>query len=138
MPKESPPKRAQKHFNRAKAYADDPKKTADLLARANKKAQKNTRALATVWDDLTALFRLVGSWVGGKYKDVPTQTILLAIGAIVYFVSPIDAIPDFIPVVGLIDDAGVIGWVIKSIRGDVKRFRDWEAADHGDGAAARA
>jgi uncharacterized membrane protein YkvA (DUF1232 family) len=48
------------------------------------------------------------------------------IGAIVYFVNPFDAIPDFIPVIGYLDDAAVIGWVMKTLKDEIERFRAWE------------
>jgi uncharacterized membrane protein YkvA (DUF1232 family) len=57
---------------------------------------------------------------------VPWETIVWAIAAIIYFVSPIDLIPDFIPVVGYLDDVVVIGWVAASISTDIENFREWE------------
>ena len=41
--------------------------------------------------------------------------------------SPIDAIPDFIPFVGIIDDAAVVALVLRALRKDVAPFVDWEA-----------
>ncbi len=49
------------------------------------------------------------------------------IAAIVYFVSPIDLIPDFIPIVGYIDDVFIIGLVIRSVKADLDRFLLWES-----------
>jgi uncharacterized membrane protein YkvA (DUF1232 family) len=57
---------------------------------------------------------------------VPWQTIVLAIAAVVYFVNPFDLIPDLIPVIGYLDDATIVGFVIASIGGDIANFRDWE------------
>lgn len=54
------------------------------------------------------------------------QTILWAIAAIIYFVNPFDVIPDFIPVVGYVDDSTVIAFVINSIRKDLDDFLKWE------------
>ncbi|MCY7363439.1 MAG: DUF1232 domain-containing protein [Ignavibacteria bacterium] len=36
----------------------------------------------------------------------------LIVGALAYFVCPLDAVPDFIPVAGFLDDAGVIAATI--------------------------
>ena len=47
--------------------------------------------------------------------------------AVVYFVVPTDGIPDFIFALGLLDDVAIIGFVIKSIRGDIDNFRQWQA-----------
>lgn len=43
-----------------------------------------------------------------KYTEVPVGTIMAIAGSLLYVLSPIDIIPDFIPVVGFLDDAGVI------------------------------
>jgi hypothetical protein len=42
------------------------------------------------------------------------------------FISPLDLIPDTIPGVGLLDDAVVVGRVIKSVRKELEQFRAWE------------
>jgi len=51
--------------------------------------------------------------------------VLVTVG-ILYFVMPIDLIPDFIPVVGFVDDAGVIWAVVKQIKTDLDNFLAWE------------
>ena len=111
---------------KAEEYAADKKKTEHLLNEALKKAQRNKGQLKDIWDNLMALFRMVGAWATGKYNAVPLKTIILAIAAIIYFVNPFDAIPDFIPVIGYVDDAAVIAWTIKSIYDDLEDFKGWE------------
>ncbi len=97
-----------------------------ILQNAITKADKNRSVLKKVWEDLTTLFRLVRAWLTGKYRDVPWQSILFAVAAIVYFVNPFDLIPDPIPFFGFIDDSSVIGFVLYSISGDIKKFQEWE------------
>ncbi len=111
---------------KAEAYASDPTKTGHLVTTGLAKAAKHKGALARVWSDLTALFRLLAAWAKGRYTQAPWRTIVLAIGAIVYFVNPIDLIPDFIPAAGFVDDAAVLTLVFRAIRGDVEKFLLWE------------
>ncbi len=112
----------------AEAFARDKEKTGHLLKEAREKARKHRRSIEKVWDDMQALFRLVRAWTKGEYSEIPWQTAVFAITAIVYFVNPFDVIPDFIPATGLMDDAAVIGFVVKSIKQDIDQFVEWEAA----------
>jgi uncharacterized membrane protein YkvA (DUF1232 family) len=41
-------------------------------------------------------------------SDTPAWAKAAIIGALGYFISPIDAIPDFTPVIGFVDDLGVL------------------------------
>jgi uncharacterized membrane protein YkvA (DUF1232 family) len=70
----------------------------------------------------------VKNWKSGSYREVPWNTVVLSTGAIIYFLTPVDLVPDVIPVLGLIDDIAVIRWVIGAIRSDLAKFRAWEQA----------
>lgn len=48
------------------------------------------------------------------------------IGAIMYFVMPVDAIPDWIAVLGFTDDAAVITFTLKQVKGDIEKFLEWK------------
>jgi uncharacterized membrane protein YkvA (DUF1232 family) len=45
---------------------------------------------------------------------------------LIYFVSPIDLVPDFLPVIGITDDVALVVWLIKTLGDDVRKFSDWE------------
>jgi uncharacterized membrane protein YkvA (DUF1232 family) len=108
--------------NKAEEYARDPNKAKKLLDDAVNKAksyERNRGPLADVWDYLTALFRLLRAYIRRDYRDIPWGSIVLVIVAIIYFVSPIDLIPDIIPGFGFTDDAAVIGLVIAQIKADL-------------------
>ena len=81
--------------------------------------------MAEVWSYLTALFRLLRAYIRRDYLDIPWGSIVLVIVAIIYFVSPIDLIPDILPF-GLIDDAAVIAYVVAQIKVDLDNFLAWE------------
>jgi len=110
----------------AREYRDAPERAIHLVAEATRKAERHKGSLRKVISDLATLVRLVRAWFGKEYRQVPWQTIAIALGAIVYFVNPFDAIPDFIPGVGYIDDALVIGVTVKSIKTALDAFHVWE------------
>ena len=59
---------------------------------------------------------------------MPVGSIIAALAALIYFVSPIDAIPDFIPVVGYLDDVTVIAVALQFIHSDLEEYRKWKEA----------
>jgi len=72
-----------------------------------------------------------------KDGNAPPWTKTVIIGALAYFISPIDAIPDIVPVAGYTDDLGVLiaalGTVAAYIDDDVRqkakaKLKDWFGA----------
>lgn len=43
------------------------------------------------------------------------KKIIIVLLAFIYIVSPLDLIPDFIPVIGWLDDLGVLAWAAKQV-----------------------
>lgn len=98
------------------AYDYDEKKAEEMAKRFGSNASEsdinnvrdnldkmNRGPLKKVWDKVTQL------WEAFKSPDTPASAKAIIIGALLYAVSPLDVIPDVIPVLGLTDDAGVIG-----------------------------
>jgi uncharacterized membrane protein YkvA (DUF1232 family) len=115
--------------SKAEGYVRDPKKAKKLLEDAVKKAkgfEKNRGPLSEIWIYLTALFRLLKAYIRGEYRDIPWGSIVLVTVGIIYFVSPIDLIPDVLPGIGHIDDAAVIAFVVTQIKADLDNFLAWE------------
>jgi uncharacterized membrane protein YkvA (DUF1232 family) len=97
-----------------------------IAEQASRKAIRLRAVLEGASDDLWALVRLVRAWASGTYRDVPWRSIALVVGALVYFVNPLDAVPDPLPSVGLVDDVSVIAFVVGVVRSDIRRFIKWE------------
>jgi uncharacterized membrane protein YkvA (DUF1232 family) len=76
--------------------------------------------------DLALVARMLRAHFTRGYRDVSPRTIALALLTALYLLTPIDLIPDFIPVVGYLDDVVVLGFLLKAIRADLDRFADWE------------
>ncbi len=100
--------------------------TAKLLNSAYQKATGNKRKLRSMWRDVTALVRMIRAYKNKTYRKVPMRTIIAALAALIYFLDPLDLIPDAIPMIGYIDDAAVLGLVMSMIRNDLEAFQEWE------------
>lgn len=81
---------------------------------------------AAARDRFFVLGRLIKAYALGQYRDVPWKTILLIVAAVIYFVNPLDLVPDIIPLTGLTDDFAVLLWVYNTVSDEIERFREWE------------
>lgn len=86
----------------------------------------NIENLNEYYRDFVDLFSLLQDWYKGRYKDVPWLVISSVGGALLYVLSPIDLIPDFLPFVGYLDDAAVFAALLKYVRLDLQKYRDWK------------
>jgi uncharacterized membrane protein YkvA (DUF1232 family) len=82
--------------------------------------------IKTVRDQLNVLTRMLKAYANGQYKEIPWKTVLRVIAVLIYFVSPLDFIPDMLPIIGLTDDIALIFWLYGSIQSDIEAFKIWE------------
>jgi uncharacterized membrane protein YkvA (DUF1232 family) len=75
---------------------------------------------------IKALPRMVGRALRGEYPDLGKSKLALMGVAILYIVSPVDVVPDFLPLIGVTDDFGVFLWLMSSLLGESGRYLDWE------------
>ena len=92
-------------------------------------SDKLPRILEELWDDIKDMWNMLVDYYEGNYTEAPWGTIAAIVVALLYFVSPIDLIPDFIPVAGYIDDAFVITFAMKFIKDDIERYREWKKTE---------
>ena len=67
----------------------------------------------------------------GGYPHVPWKTASALAAALAYFVAPVDAVPDFLPLTGLLDDAAVLSLVFGAAESDLRRYCSWRGMDPG-------
>ena len=78
-------------------------------------------------DDVKLLLSLVKDYWLGDYKEIPYWAIGATVFALLYVLSPVDLIPDFIPVVGLVDDAAVVALCLYMIEQELHDYSEWKA-----------
>jgi curved DNA-binding protein CbpA len=107
-----------KDFN---AYIND-QAIKDKIAKAYpalKSALKNVRVLYSLFKDA----------VNGKYKLPPASVAMIG-GGLLYFILPADLIPDFIPVIGYLDDLAVLTTIMNTLNKEIGEYRIWQDTEN--------
>ncbi|WP_053093831.1 YkvA family protein [Rufibacter radiotolerans] len=121
----------KKFLNKAEEYVKQPLRVKELLNDAYQKAseKKDFGTIATeAFESLATLSRMIRAAVTKEYHGIPTSTVVMGVAVIIYFLSPIDLIPDWIPIIGLLDDVSLLAWFMTSIKTEMDKFQAWEAA----------
>ena len=128
LPKD--PKRNRAFANalaRARSYAKDPKALRVLFEEAVRKTGSIPKApFANLWSYFQSMLRLIRAYYRGDYRDVRIANLVVIIGAIIYVLDPWDLIPDWIPVLGFVDDATVLAFAVQKTRETLDDFTAWE------------
>lgn len=77
------------------------------------------RKLARVAAQIPFAEDLLAAYYCAFDRATPLPVKATLIGAIAYFVLPVDAIPDVLPVIGFTDDAAVLATAIKLVAGHI-------------------
>lgn len=99
----------------------DPKKVFDLADKLGKLASK-----------VKLLWAMLKDWKNGNYKEVSWEVIAAIVFVLAYLISPIDVIPDPVPFAGLVDDAFVIGLLLKKFSDQIDAYKKWKEQSDGN------
>lgn len=125
--------------SRAEKISNNPDLLNDLIIKANDKAkQKGRGVLDESWEPMMAFFRMLKAYAGGDYRKIPWRTLVAIVAAVVYFVMPLDAIPDFILGLGFTDDMAVVLLTMNLFKTDIEEFQQWEMQRIANGTATDA
>ncbi len=97
-----------------------------LIRDAYAHLEANASALTAVWDDVRAALRLLVAWTQRSYRQVSGASLALLVAALLYFVTPLDVIPDTLGAIGFVDDVAIIETAVNAVRAELNQFRDWE------------
>jgi len=95
-----------------------------LFAVASKGASQGNR-LGKLKDDLRLFQALCLAWWRSEYRAISPKALVSIVAGLMYFLSPVDAIPDFIPGLGMLDDIAVLAWLMKVFDDELAAFRAW-------------
>ncbi|CEN49257.1 YkvA family protein [Capnocytophaga canimorsus] len=87
-----------------------------------KQAEKKSTNLKEKVEDFRLLLRMFKDGTSGKYS-ISKSTLAVISGAILYVVSPVDAIPDIFPLIGWTDDIAVVTFVIGKLSSEIQKYK---------------
>ena len=119
----------KEYISKAKKIINDDEKLKKLIEDVLKKLKEissDKKTSAKLNDSLRLFIRIINAYTTKEYTYVPWKTICLIVAGLIYFIYPVDLIPEFIPVSGLIDDIALIAWIYESIQEDIDNFLEWE------------
>lgn len=99
-----------------------------LLFSVARKREKLSERFSDLAAQLKLLQALCLAWWRGEYRAIDTQALLAVMAALLYFVTPIDGIPDWLFGIGLVDDLAVLAWVMRTWRNELAAFEQWREA----------
>ncbi len=121
------PRRYGEFRRRAESMVESPGRLQSLTRQA---AGKLTSAgggkFREMRDQLTLGIALIKAWLAGDYRDVSRSTIVAVAAALLYFVVPLDVVPDFLFGWGFLDDAAVLGYVFSQLQSEIEAFRAFQ------------
>ena len=77
-------------------------------------------------EDGKVLTALVKDWRSGKYRQALYGTIAAVVFGLIYVFNPLDIVPDVLPIIGVVDDATVIGALLMLVERDLRKYRSWK------------
>lgn len=119
----------QQALRKAAGIAKNPDKISNLITSVSEKLSdmdENKKRVSGFFERVRTLLRMLRAYINGEYREIPWKSLLMIIGALIYFLMPLDLIPDFIPVTGLADDISIIFIVFNTINEDIEAFLEYE------------
>ena len=105
---------------------DDVEKVMNNMGKIEQIMQNET--LLKFVEDVKLYFQMLGDIISGKYKKVPAGTVAAIVGTLLYVLSPVDFIPDFLPG-GFVDDAGILALCLNFTKLDIEEYKKFKESN---------
>ena len=122
-------KELESGYEKAEELLNDNDKMEEFLQKLEKKLETIPVA-GSALSMLPTMVSLIKSYIKKEYTEIPVGTIVAIISASIYFLSPVDLIPDVIPGVGYIDDAAVVAACLALVGSDIEEYKKWRETNN--------
>ncbi len=113
---------------KARISLRDVRSLKELSRAVDHKIEKSKEKIVDGLDDLYTLLRLLTAYATGEYREIAVRSMVAVVAALIYFVNPMDVIPDFVATFGFLDDLTVLAFVVRTFKDEIDKFIEWEMA----------
>ncbi len=120
--------KAQEELKKRYSLAEETLKDEDAIEKLLQRIEKKLKEIRLVGEKLATvpiMVSLVRNYIKKEYTDIPIGSIIAIVSALIYFVSPLDIVPDSIPFLGYFDDAAVVAACWQLVESDVEEYKIW-------------
>lgn len=115
-----------KWLSKGEEYLGSEQKTKQLLSKAQGLiATLPTPLEFSLIEPIKRLFNYIQDAVFGRYKLYSKANLIMALAGLIYLISPLDIVPDFIPIAGWLDDIAVLKFILDRLRAELKDYAEW-------------
>ncbi|HWQ80878.1 MAG TPA: DUF1232 domain-containing protein [Ignavibacteria bacterium] len=83
------------------------------------------RVFVTLFRQIKLAMNLLKDYKTKKYRDISWTSVAVIVAGILYFLNPLDVIPDVLSVIGFTDDAIVLAFIFNSIKKEFDKYINW-------------
>jgi len=114
----------EKGYSKAETVLGNKDKMNSIMNKTESKLKRLSKFKEIVLH-VPVFIQLVKCFIKKEYTKVPLKSIIAIVSAIVYVLNPFDLIPDVLPVIGVVDDASVVGFCFSLVELDITEFLSW-------------
>ncbi len=131
------PARFDHYLNRAEVLSRSPGRVQRLMRQATAKlvVASSTR-LRDFQQQIKLAIALLRDTYNGRYRGIESRSLMILLAGVLYFVVPLDVVPDFLFGWGLVDDAAVMGYVFSILADELAAYEQWRSDPSFDPAGA--
>ena len=82
--------------------------------------------LSRLFQNLRLLVPLIKDYWKGIYRDVSIKSIVIFVAALIYIISPIDLLSDYLIGLGQIDDVAILGFSLYLLERELRKYKEWK------------
>ncbi|TJZ60011.1 DUF1232 domain-containing protein [Sphingobacterium olei] len=75
-------------------------------------------------EEFKVILAMAKDAINGRYK-ISKLNLGIIVATIVYVISPLDAIPDIVPILGWVDDVAIVGFALSRLKSEVVKYQKW-------------